>query len=926
MTEPGWRRLFRLGVGRGRLRREVDDELAFHLEMRTQKLIAAGMTPDSAREQARRQFGDVDAIRDDCLTLDNQLERAVRRANFLEELRRDVAYALRTLGSHGGFTAVVILTLGIGIGATTAIFSLVDALLLRQLPVARPEQLIAIGRPNYVNAMTSGAPSTDLFSYPLYRDLRERNRLVTGLLASGRTPRLTAVIPGSVSGSDSSGTGEEHPRGRFVSANYFHVLGVQPAAGRVFVPDDATDGASEPAVVISHGYWRRRFALDPSAIGRTITLNKTPVTIIGVAPEGFFGDVVGLAPDLWIPLGIQSLLMPNERYLEKRDVNWLMLMGRLAPGVTLLEARAGFTQMTRQALEEQAGTRGDPAGARELARRSEVEVHPGDKGFSRIRLSFGQPLLVLMAGAVLVLMIVCANVANLLLARAAARRTEVGVRLALGAARARLVRQLLTESAVLALGGAGAGLMLAWWGSTALLRVASPTSTPIPLAAQIDLRVLAFAGGIALLTLFIFGLAPALRATRVDLAEALKARTRGGTGGALAATGRGLGAGKLLVIAQVALSVLLLIGAGLLVRTTQQLGSTDLGYERDGLVIADVLVGPAGYEGERLSSLATLLLERFRLIPGVQSVSYSENGLFNGTESSTTVHIAGYSAQTEEDTLVNYDHVGPDYLKAIGARLLSGRDISDRDVANSRRVMVINSTMARFYFPGQDPVGRVVGVDSLEYEVVGVAADVKGLVLRDEPTRRFYAPYQQAISERSTLRFEIRTNADLRQISRRVRGEVAAVDASLGIGIDPLVDLMRASIGEERLFARLATFFGGLALLLAVIGLYGVMTYTIVRRTAEFGLRQALGARPRDVVSLVLRESLALVLLGALIGIPASIAAANLIRSQLFGVSPLDPITIAFVLLVLTTAAAVAAFLPANRASRVAPLDALRAE
>ncbi|HJR41063.1 MAG TPA: ABC transporter permease [Gemmatimonadaceae bacterium] len=927
--DGGWRRAFRLPAGASRIRREVDDELAFHLEMREQQLIAGGMDPDTARRQARRQFGNVEAIRRRCLTLDTEMERDMRRADLMEELRRDLAYALRALGSQRGFTAVVILTLGIGIGATTAIFSLVDALLLRPIPVSRPEQLITIGQATWVGARVTGGPTLDIFSYPLYRDLRERNRLVSGLLASGRTGRLTAIIPHSPSrpASDSAtGGGEERPRGRFVSTNYFSVLGVPATRGRVFTPDPR-DGADEPVVVISHGYWQRRFALDPGAVGRTITLNDVPVTIIGVAPEGFFGEIVGQAPDLWIPIGLQPRLMPNESYLEDRQVSWLLLMGRLAAGVTVAQARSGFNQLARQLLDENSGRAARPATETARAPASEVSVLPGDKGFSRLRHTFGPALLVLMAAVVLVLLIVCANVANLLLARAAARRGEVAVRLALGAGRARLVRQLLIESMVLAAMGALLGLVIASWGSTTLLRTASPTGAPIPLATQLDPRVLGFASGVALVTVLLFGLAPALRATRLELADALKSRTRGATGGSLGALGHGLGPGKLLVVGQVALSVLLLVSAGLLLRTTQRLATADVGYERDGLVIVKVASSEAGYEGDRLAGLARALHERFRAVPGVSAVTYSENGLFSGTESSTTLSIAGFVASTEEDTSVNYDHVGPDYLATIGARLLRGRDIREDDLAGRHRVVVINDAMARFYFPGQDPIGRHIVIDSIEHEIVGVAADVKGNVIREAPTRRLYAPFQQMIGEIASLHYELRVAGNVEGIADRIRSESALVDASVRIAsVDRLVHLMRQSIAEERLFARLATLFGGLALLLALIGLYGVMTYAIVRRTAEFGLRMALGAGPGDVLSLVLRESLWLVTLGALLGVPAAVTAARLLRSQLFGVTPVDPLIILAVLALLTLCGALAALLPASRASRVDPLEALRAE
>ncbi|HKG95638.1 MAG TPA: ABC transporter permease [Gemmatimonadaceae bacterium] len=924
------RRVFRVGTGRTHVAREVDDELRFHLELRAQRLIAAGMPPELARAEALRQFGDVDAVRESCVTLDEERERAMARTNLLAELRQDVAYALRTLRRNAGFTAVVALTLGLGIGANSAIFTLVNAVILRPLDVREPGRLVAIGNPSHVSSLSQGSPRTDLISYPMYRDLRERGTaLVTGLLASGRTGQLDMrAARDSAAAAPAGGAGEaEHPRGRLVSGNYFSVLGVPAQVGRTFDgSEDAAVGAS-PVVVISDGYWTRRFGRDPRVIGRTITLNGAGFTIIGVARPGFDGEIVGQRTEIWIPVTMQEVLAPHRRALQDRGTSFLLLLGRMAPGVTLPQATEGFGVLVRRILEENAPAN-QPA-AREAARREDVYVSSGARGFSRVRSTYAAPLFTLMVGVGILLLIICANVANLMLARAVARSREIGIRLAIGAGRGRLVRQLLTESLVLALLGAGTGLAVAWWGSRLLLTLAADGAGTIPLDLALDLPVVSFTALLSVLAVALFGLVPALRASSVDLASTIRANSRAVGDRSFGTRAGGSSGGRVLIPAQVALSLVLLVGAALLVRSLRSVQDADVGLDRDHLLIVGVDAPASGYRGERLTTLTQQLSERLARIPGVVAVSFSENGIFSGTESNTTLQVSGFTPRAAEDTIAYYDQVGPGYAHAIGGRLVQGRDFTTQDRAGTEWVALVNETMARFYFPDGSALGRTVTIDdSVTSQIVGVLADTKDHDLTVPPVRRMYLAYQQRPQgDPGTLNFEVRTAGDPAALVSSVRREIRAQDPALAIyDINPLSLLMRQSIREERLLARLATGFGALALLLAAVGLYGVMTYAITRRTNEIGLRVALGAQRRNVIAMILGDAFELVALGALVGVPLALAAARLLRNQLHGVGTTDPIAIAVALLVLGASAAAAAWLPAMRAARMDPLLALRSE
>jgi predicted permease len=915
---------FRLQHGPQRVERDVDTELGFHLDMRTQRLIEHGLDPASARAQALRQFGDWDQVRSELVAIDSQQAKTDKRANYLAELRQDTVYAVRALRHNLGFALVVVLSLAIGIGANTAIFTLIDALLLRPLPVPEPDRLVVIGDPRRTNSASDGSLRTDLFSYPVYVDLSRRPQLLEGLAATGRTGRLDVTIDQATSPSARStldAAEAEHPRGRLVSGNYFAVLGVPTWIGRPLTVDDDRSANGSPVAVISYAYWQRRFQGDRGVLGRTITINRIPFTIVGVTPPGFHGEVVGRMTDIWMPLTVQPGLAKQD-WLTKPNTCWLLLVGRRSAGVTLAQVQAAYPTIVWRALAASIPSPDAMAGLT----KEELSVAAGARGLSPIRALYAEPLTTLMAAVGLVLLVVCANVANLLLARGAARERELSVRMALGAGRVRVVRQLLTESLILGLLGGAAGLLLAIWGSQALLRLAANGAGAIPLDVRMDWRVLGFTLALTGATAVLFGLAPALRATRVELGTSLRSGGRGTTGGLLGGPGR-IGAGKLLVVLQVALSLILLVGIGMLVRSTRELTKVDPGLARDRLLIVTVDAAPTGLEGEPLAGLARTLLERVRAIPGVAAASFSENGIFSGTESATNLQVVGFSPRTEDDTMANYDRVGPGYVTAIGARLVDGRDFTDRDDEHAPRVALINATMAAFYFPRGDAIGHRLVVDSASYEVVGVVADTKDHELRQAPARRMYLPAYQAGPIPLEFTLELRATGDPTQLMTAVRRELQAANASLLVlNNDPLSTLMRQSISQDLLVARVASFFGALALGLAALGLYGVMMYATLRRTSEFGLRMALGADNARVRGMVLGEALTLVAGGAVVGVPLALAASRLLRSQLYGVGPIDLPSIAAALGVLLVSAAIAGYLPAARAARVGPLEALRVE
>ena len=843
----------------------------------------------------------------------------------MEVLLQDLRYGLRMLLKSPGFTAVAILTLALGIGANTAVFSVLDAVMLKMLPISHPEQLVILGDPSRIHSVSNGTPPLNLFSYPLYRELRDGTQAFSGLFASGDPGRV------DLQSDSSSSTGESSERtyGRVVTHNYFSLLGVNPLIGRTLTPsDDAAPGAS-PVAVISYSYWKRRFNLDPAVVGSTVRLNKYPFTIVGVTPAGFDGEIVERGTDIWIPMNMQGQVMRGRDYLEMPNTSWLQIMGRLKPGVSLAQAGSNVNTVYRQALSGAYGAKlsVDDRASLEKSKQT-IEVSSGGAGLSYLRHEFRRPLLLLMGVVGLVLLIACVNVANLLLARATGRSKEIAVRMAIGARPVRLVRQLLTESVLLALCGGVLGVLLAQWGATLLVRTSFGAGTVRALDIHPDAHILAFTAGVCLLAGILFGLAPALRALGIPVSSTLKEGARGGT-----ATGAAKwSTGKILVAAQVTLSLLVLFAAGLLVRTLRNLQDVAFGYERQHLVIVRPDFIAAGYKHEQLPGLAQRLLDPLSAIPGVTGATVSENGLFSGTESADAIKVEGYTSRQDSDNVANDDWVGPHYFKIVGIPILLGRGIGPQDVESSNKVAVINEAMAKFYFPGVNPIGRKFVIDDGEQrlrpiEIVGVCRDFRDHNLRDAVPRRFFLSYYQSILPDLEVHFVLRVAGDPTSVIAAVRQQLKNFDPNIVIReADTLNHMVDDYIAQERLVAQLSSLFAGLALLLACVGLYGVMSYTVSGRTREIGVRMALGAQRRDVLWMVLREALVLVGVGVIVGVPAAFGTSRLLQNMLYALSGVDPLSMGVAVAMLLMVAAVAGYIPARRATKVDPMVALRYE
>ncbi len=905
---------------RRRVYGDLSAEMGEHLREKVDELVAAGIPLQDAKDTARREFGN--------MTLTEENGRDVWRWHAIEDFFTDLRYALRTLRKNPGFSSVAILTLALAIGANTAIFSVINAVLLRTLPVRDPQQLMVLTDPAEQGVWAGSADGERiLLSYHEYQGLRDNDQVFSGLLAQSSSMVVTNVAV------DATNSDPGTPANiTMVSGNYWSVLGVEPLQGAAFGPEVDTGLGARPVAIVSYAFWQRRMQQGRDALGRKLRIRQTLFDVIAIMPPGFTGITVGDSPDIWVPLTMQQQIAPGRDWLAYTPgamfkIMFLQVVGRLKPGITFNQAKASINVTFQQIIQSEAGSITDAARKREMATNF-LAPHPGSRGLSSLRSEYTQPLEVLMVLVGLLLLLAAANIANLLLARATARRREVTVRVALGAGRGRLVRQMLTESVLLASLGGLFGLALAYAGDRLLLRMVSDGRAPVPLDVHPDAAVLAFAFGVSLLTGVLFGLVPALRATRLDISEVLRGSARSISGEARTASA--IPMGKVLVGAQVAISLLLLVAAGLFVRSLQKLTGLPLGYSAENLLLFRINPSSAGYKSAATGQLFQQFLPKFAAIPGVRAATLSEDGFFIGYDFSDGIEFPGYTPPAGQNMEARFDEIGPGYFAGIGIPILQGRDVTERDTTGPPMCWV-NQALARYYFGAQSPLGRQLIVDyrgtKPAFEIAGVVADVKSNDLHDASPRRFYVPYFHPVDPPTAATFEIRYSGDPANIVSAVRGIVRETDPAIDSAeVETIPDLIERGLTRDHLTARLSTFFGVLALLLACIGLYGVLSYNVVRRTSEIGVRMALGAQRRDVLRLVLGDALLVTGIGALVGLAAALAATRLLASLLFGLTPRDPLTLLASVVVLLASGSVAACVPALRASRVDPMAALRHE
>jgi predicted permease len=812
----------------------------------------------------------------------------------METFWQDLRYSLRMLIKRPGFTIVVVTALALGIGANATIFTWIKAVLLASLPgIEQPEKLLEIWGATRNNSALSS-------SYVDYLDYRDQNKVLSGLTAH-------QVLPLNL------GRGEKPERvwGAIVSGNYFEVLGVKALIGRTFLPEEDRTPNTHPVVVIGYGLWERRFGADPNVLGRTITLNEHDFTVIGVAPKDFGSPFAGLALDVWTPVMMKDYVARPHFSLTDRGSRWLMVMGRLKPGATVPQAQANIAAIANQ-LEQEYPQTNEQMG---------VAVYSVLQSPFSLKQNMRPALAILMAAVAVVLLIACANVANLLLARAASRRKEIAMRLALGGSRGRLVRQMLTESFVLASLGAALGLAIAFWTARSLAAFLPPYASRASFDTRPDAVVFAFTLGLTVITTLLFGLAPTLHASKQDLVTAMKDNT--------ATVGRGprkVSLRHALVITQVALSMVALISAGLFVRSLREAYKADPGFDPHGVLLASFDPFLSGYDESRGREFYRRLVERVRTVPGIQSATLARRlPLTDGGIAFATVAIDGYAPAKDEDMRLNYETVGPQYFQTMRIPFVHGRDFDERDQEGAPGVVIINETMARRYWPGGDALGRRLNLTKDWLEIVGIAKDVKYRSLKEAPLPFLYLPLLQ--DYRSNMILVARTAVEPEQMSQSVRAEVAALDPEIPIfDFKTLEEHVGISLYLQRMAATLLSIFGLLALSLAAIGLYGVMAYSVSQRTRELGIRVSVGAERRDIFKLILGQGLAISVVGLLAGLVAALAVTRLTANLLYGVSATDPVTFLVIAVLLLSVTSLACYFPARRATKVDPMIALRFE
>jgi len=839
----------------------------------------------------------------------------------VQTLWQDLRYGLRMLRKSPGFTAVAVLTLALGIGANTAIFTIFDAVLLESLPVREPSRLVLFTDDLSEGSYSGDPPSNrwEAFSTEVSDYLRKQPFPFESL-AAFRSGEDTVTV--RLANSRSANGPAERARVHLVSGNYFRTIGVDSVMGRTLSPEDDCPNAS-PVAVASYGYWKQRLHGDATVIGKIAYLNGSAFTIVGVTPPEFFGERIRRSPDFWMPLVFQPQIELLPSYLERTDEYWLLLIGRLSPGATRAQAQSATTAALQQFLTDKEGSKLTDARKRGIAR-SHVELVDGAGGISWLRFKYSQPLHILLAVVAMVLLIACANVGNLLLSRAATRHTEISVRLALGGSRLRLIRQLLTESILLAMLGATCGLLLAHWSVNVLLTLVAGNS---PVKPHLNALVLVFTIVITMISGIVFGLTPAFSAGRADLATSLKAGVRGLTG-----DHKKVSTAHSLIVAQIAISLVLLVGANLLARSLLNLEEQPLGFDQSHVLLVGVSPRMANYKPENVADLYRKLYERLNTLPGVRTATLARYSPMSGSSSSDNISIQGHVDKLGEDISVENILVGPSYAETMGMTLLQGREIGLQDAPGAPKVAMVNEAFVRAYFPGKSPLGRHFDVgkpkDTGEYEIVGVLRDAQFHDVKEKIKPMVFPAILQDTSQTALSGGVIlRTTGDPASMAATVRQAIAEADANLPVTeTRTLTNQIASTFDVERVAAELVSFFGGLALLLACVGLYGVVMQGVSRRTNEIGVRMALGARGRDILWMVLRNTITLLVAGLAIGIPVALTATRLVKSQLYGVGAADALSFIIGAVILVSVVIFAGLLPARRAMRVDPMVALRHE
>jgi len=886
---------------RGRWDDERARELDSYLHEEIADNLARGMTLDDARRAAHRKLGNPTLIREEIYTMNS--------LGFLETLWQDLRYGARLLLRNPTFAVVAILTLALGTGANTAIFQLVDAIRLRTLPVEHPEQLVEVRIVKAPNGRTGQFNGRwPMLSYPLYLKIKEQQQAFTDFIAWGSTNFDLAT-----------GGEQRHAEAMWVSGDFFGALGVRPSVGRLLSPSDDVEGCA-PSAVLGHAFWQREYGGDPSAVGRTILLDGKRVDIIGVTSAQFYGVDVGRSFDIAVPICSRPAFVPNGGGLGKSDVWFLGGLGRLKPGISLEQAGAQLAGLSKGILEATVSSRYTAADAKNY-REMELGTRQASAGISGVRRNYGDSLNILLGVTGVVLLIACANLANLMLARATAREREVAVRLAIGASRRRIVRQMLSESLLIAAIGAAAGVLVAQWFSRALVGFISTDSSPLFIDLSLDWRAFAFTAAVAVSACLLFGLAPALKATHTSLGSAMKAGGRGSTDGR-----ERFGIRRALVVLQVGLSLVLVVGALLFARSLRNLTTLDPGFRQDGIFSAALDLRKANIPEAGMAATQDRILERVRAVPGVRNVTQAFTTPVGGNFWNDRIIVGG----VQQKDIANFNQVGPGYFTTLGIRLISGRDIDARDTPQSPKVAVVSESFVKKFLGGRDPLGQAfqveapVGDPRPAIQIVGVVADTKYTDLREPFTPLAYLAITQDEHPGPFLQMVIRADSVSSAMTTATTRAITDINPAIAIQYQTMREQIDQSLTRERLMATLSAFFGGLALLIATIGLYGVMSYMVGRRRTEIGVRMALGADAGMVVRMIVREAGMLLVAGLVVGAALSFYAARTAAAFLYELKPSDPLTMAMAMATLASVTLLAGWIPARRAARLPPTVALR--